>query len=138
MAQQKLSANDVLQMLEAHRLGTKKNGFEKFSSAVYASREKVMSLLVMYAGIGVAKLTKTKGAQLMHELLSHYENLVKRFEEGYGSYAMPTLYKLCFRSSNKSSCQLVLKQKRKHWYQRTCESAHLAFGVSKYTCVDAI
>ena len=86
MAQQQLSQSDVLKMLEEHRLGTKKNGFEKFPSAIYSSREKVMSLLVMYAGMGAADQIKAKGPQLMEELLFRYKNLVKRFEEGYGLY----------------------------------------------------
>ena len=86
MARQQSSQSDVLKMLEEHRLGTKKNGFEKFPSAIYASREKVISLLVMYAGIGAVDQIKVKGPQLMKELFSRYKNLVKRFEEGYGLY----------------------------------------------------
>ena len=75
---------DTMHMLEAHRLGTSCSGFQKFDNSVYTSREKVMSLLAVYASLTVCKKRDMKGPQLMQTVLFDYERLVKRFNDGYG------------------------------------------------------
>ena len=85
MFSERLPADEILPMLEAYRLGTKVNGvFTKFTSDIYSSREKIMSLLQMYAGMCITKMKDMKSAELNEKLLFHYQRLVRRFLQGYG------------------------------------------------------
>ena len=79
------NAQEVMTMLDAHRLVTKESGTAaRFPNTVHASREKVQSLLVMYAGIRVARKKTIKGPELSADVLFQYKRLVRLFNSGYG------------------------------------------------------
>ena len=90
-----MNAQEVLTMLNAHRLVTKlQDGtIKKFPNHVYTSREKVQSLLVMYTGICVSKKKSLKGPDLMHDVLFQYKRLMKIFNTGYSSFIVFTVHK---------------------------------------------